>query len=54
MSQTGHMRRWRDVGEGGIKIFLAHMIAMDLVQKVCLEKYWDHGGIVKTAFLGHA
>ena len=49
MSQRGHMRRWRDVGEGDIKIFL-HMIAMGLVRKACLEKYWDHGEIVKTAF----
>ena len=31
MSQRGRMRRWRDVGEGDIKIFLAHMIAMGLV-----------------------
>ena len=53
MSQRGRMRRWRDVGEGDIKIFLAHMIAMGLVQKACLEKYWDHGEIVGTAFLGH-
>ena len=52
MSQTGQMRRWRDVGEGDIKIFLAHMIAMGLVRKACLEKYWDHGEIVKTAFFG--
>ena len=37
MSQTGCMRRWRDVGEGDIKIFLVHMIAMGLVQKTCLD-----------------
>ena len=46
------MRRWRDVGEGDIKIFLAHIITMGLVQKVCLDKYWDHREIVKTAFFG--
>ena len=39
MSQRGQMRGWRDVGEGDIKIFLAHMVAMGLVQKGCLEKY---------------
>ena len=52
MSHRGRMRGWRDVGEGDIKIFLAHMIAMDLVRKGCLEKYWDHGEIVKTGFFG--
>ena len=26
MSKKGHMIGWRDVGEGDIKIFLAHMI----------------------------
>ena len=33
---------------GDIKIFLAHLIAMGLVRKGCLEKYWDHGETVKT------
>ena len=37
------IRGWRDVGEGDIKIFLAHLIAMGLVCKGCLEKYWNHG-----------
>ena len=52
MSQRGRMRGWRDIGEGDIKIFLAHMVAMGLVRKGCLEKYWDHGEIVKTGFFG--
>ena len=38
------------MGEGDIKIFLAHLIAMGLVCKGCLEKYWDHGETVKTPF----
>ena len=52
---TGHysrLRGWRDVGEGDIKIFLAHLIAMGLVHKGFLEKYWDHGETVKTLFFG--
>ena len=40
------------MGEGDIKIFLAHLIAMGLVRKGCLEKYWDHGETVKTPFFG--
>ena len=46
------LRGWRDVREGEIKIFLAHLIAMDLVCKGCLEKYWDHGETVKMPFFG--
>ena len=51
-SQFSRLRGWRDVGEGDIKIFLAHLIAMGLVRKGCLEKYWDHGETVKTPFFG--
>ena len=43
------IRGWRDVGEGDIKIFLTHLIAMRLVCKGCLEKYWNHGETVKHA-----
>ena len=43
---------WRDVGEGDIKIFLANLIAMGLVWKGSMPKYWDHGETVKTSFFG--
>ena len=49
----GHRSRlhgWHDVAEGDIKIFLAHIIAMGLVHKGSMPKYWDHGETVKTAF----
>ena len=49
----GHKSRlhgWHDVGEGDMKIFLAHLIAMGLVCKGSIPKYWDHGETVKTAF----
>ena len=52
MGEHSRLRGWRDVGEGDIKIFLAHLIAMGLVQKGCMEKYWDHGETVKTPFFG--
>ena len=51
----GHKSRlhgWHDVAEGDIKIFLAHLIAMGLVCKGSIPKYWDHGETVKTAFFG--
>ena len=50
--EYSRLRGWSDVGEGDIKIFLAHLIAMGLVCKGCLEKYWDHGKTVKTPFFG--
>ena len=46
------LQGWRDVGKGDVKIFLAHLIAMGLVRKGNLEKYWDHGETVKTPFFG--
>ena len=42
----------RDVGEGDIKIFLVNLIAMGLVRKASMPKYWDHGETVKTSFFG--
>ena len=46
------LRSWRNVGEGDIKIFLANLIAMGLVRKGSMPKYWDHGETVKTSFFG--
>ena len=50
--EFSQLQGWRDLGEGDVKIFLAHLIAMGLVRKGCLEKYWDHGETVKTPFFG--
>ena len=50
--EFSRLQGWRDLGEGDVKIFLAHLIAMGLVCKGCLEKYWDHGETVKTPFFG--
>ena len=46
------LHSWRDVGEGDIKIFLVNLIAMGLVRKGSMPKYWDHGETVKTSFFG--
>ena len=43
---------WRDIDEGNIKIFLVNLIAMGLVRKGSMPKYWDHGETVKTSFFG--
>ena len=52
ISQSSRLNNWRDVGDNDIKIFLAHLIAVGLVRKGAIEKYWDHGKTVKTPFLG--
>ena len=41
-----------DVCEGDIKIFLVNLIAMGLVRKGSMPKYWDHGETLKTSFFG--
>ena len=51
IGKHSRLQGWRDVGEGDIKIFLAHLIAMGLVRKGCMEKYWDHGETVKMPLL---
>ena len=52
VGDKSRLRSWRDVGEGDIKIFLANLIAMGLVRKGLMPKYWDHGKTVKTSFFG--
>ena len=50
--QYSRLRTWKDVGEGDIRIFLAHLIAMGLVRQSTIERYWEHGETVKTPFFG--
>ena len=52
MGDKSRLCAWRDVGEGDIKIFLANLIAMGLVRKGSMPKYWDHGETVNTSFFG--
>ena len=52
VTEHSRLKRWKDICEGDVKIFLAHLIAMGLVQKGNMEKYWDHGETVKTPFFG--
>lgn len=46
------VRSWKTLGEGDIKIFLAHLFAMGLVRQSSMERYWEHGEIVRTPFFG--
>ena len=52
LGDKSRLHGWRDVGEGDMKIFLAHLIAMGLVCKGSMPKYLDHRETVKTAFFG--
>ena len=51
VGDKSRLRAWRDVGEGDIKIFLANLIAMGLVRKGSMPKYWDHGRDCQNFFL---
>ena len=46
------IRHWKDIGPGDIKIFLGHLIAMELVCKNNMEKYWSHNKTIHTPFFG--
>ena len=52
VGNKSRLRSRRDVGEGDIKIFFTNLIAMGLVRKGSMPKYWDHGETVKTSFFG--
>ena len=49
VGDKSRLHSWRDVCEGDIKIFLANLIAMGLVRKGSMPKYWDHGETLKTS-----
>ena len=46
------VRKWKDIGDGDVKFFLAHLVAMGLVKQSTIERYWEHGEIVRTPFFG--
>lgn len=52
IGRHSRLRTWKDVGTGDMKIFFAHLIAMGLVRQSTIERYWEHGDIVKTPFFG--
>ena len=52
LGHKSKLHGWCNVAEGDNKIFLAHLIAMGLVHKRSMWKYWDHRETVKTAFFG--
>lgn len=49
---SSRVHQWKDISAGDMKIFLAHLIAMGLVKKSTIEKFWEHSGIVRTPFFG--
>ena len=53
LGDKSRLHGWRDVAQIDIiKKNLAHLIAMGLVCKGSIPKYWDHRYTVKTAFFG--
>ena len=50
--RNSRIGNWRDVNAGDIKIFLGHIIAMGLVRKSNMEKYWSQDRVIETPFFG--
>ena len=52
--QGPHARihRWKDISAGDMKIWIAHLIAMGIVRKSTIEKFWEQSGLVRTPFFG--
>ena len=46
------IRYWKDIRPGDIKIFLGHLIAMGLVCKNNMEKYWSQNKTIHTPSFG--
>ena len=47
-----HLNTWIDVSPGDIKLFMAHILIMGLVNKSELEKYWSLNSNTKIPFFG--
>ena len=45
-------RRWSNINESDIKIFVAHLIVMGLVKKPYMAKYCSTNSETRTAFFG--
>ena len=50
--QHSRVRKWKDIGDGDVKFFLAHLVAMGLVRQCSIARYWEQGEIVRTPFFG--
>ena len=44
--------KWKDVNASDIKIFMAHVIIMYLVQKSAVHSYWSRATLSHTPFFG--
>ena len=47
-----NLNTWIDVSPGDIKLFMAHILIMGLVNKLELEKYWSLNSNTKIPFFG--
>ena len=46
------LRRWSNLNASDIMIFVAHLIAMGLVKKPNMAKYWSTNSLTRTPFFG--
>ena len=47
-----HLNSWCDVSTGNIKMFIAYILIMGLMEKPDLEKYWNMKSKAKVPFFG--
>ena len=52
VKKYSRLNNWKDVNEGDIKVFMAHIIVLGLVKKSNLERYWSNSDLVHTPFFG--
>ena len=50
--RISRIRNWKDIGPGDIKNFLGHLIAMGLLCKKNMGKYWSQSKAIYTSFFG--
>ena len=46
------LNNWKDINEGDVQMFFAHIIVTGLVKKASLDKYWSTDTLVRTPFFG--
>ena len=50
IQQKSCITKWKEISSGDIKLFTAHIIAMGLVRKSNMEKYWSQDSYFNTIF----
>ena len=47
------LNKWEDTSPDEMKVFVAHLIVMEILKKNSLEQYWSRDSILNMPFFGH-